>query len=503
MANVLFDALFAPHKTSDKPFLLGRNQQNHTFRQITELAGRFATLLSSLGAKSGDRVAVQVEKSPQAVALYAACLQQGLVFLPLNTAYTATEIDYFIGDAKPAVFVCDVANKSDLQAIADANKCHLLTMGADGTGSLTQQAQALSVTETATDRGGEDLAAILYTSGTTGRSKGAMLTHRNLLSNAITLKDYWHFTESDVLLHGLPIYHTHGLFVAMNTILLAGSSCIFLPAFNLDDFIERLPDATSMMGVPTFYTRLLSDERFNKSLVSHMRLFTSGSAPLLAETHEAFAARTGHRILERYGMTETNMTTSNPYDGDRRAGTVGFPLPGVQTRIIDPETDKQSAINQIGILEVHGDNVFKGYWQMPEKTAAEFKPDGFFITGDMAKQDDDGYIHIVGRDKDLIISGGFNIYPKEIELVLDEQPGVMESAVVAAPHPDFGEGVVAILVAEENQTIDIESVKNVTGNSLAKFKQPKTYLVVDQLPRNTMGKVQKNILRESVKNSFT
>jgi len=376
-------------------------------------------------------------------------------------------------------------------------------MGANGDGSFSQQAQPLPVTETAQDCSDDDLAAILYTSGTTGRSKGAMLTHQNLLSNAVTLKDYWRFTDADVLLHGLPIYHTHGLFVAMNTILLAGSSCIFLPAFDLDDFIHLLPGATSMMGVPTFYTRLLSDERFNENLVKHMRLFTSGSAPLLAETHEAFFNRTGHRILERYGMTETNMTTSNPYDGERRAGTVGFALPDVQTRIVDPETDKESETNQIGVLEVQGPNVFKGYWQMPEKTAAEFKPDGFFITGDLAKQDAEGYIHIVGRDKDLIISGGFNIYPKEIELVLDEQAGVLESAVVAAPHPDFGEGVVAILVAAEGKTIDMESVKSATNSALAKFKQPKQYLVVDQLPRNTMGKVQKNVLRETVKNSFS
>ncbi len=502
MANVLYDALLAPHQTNDKPLLLLKDREDLSYQDLIKRAAQYAAQLAAMGAKAGDRVAVQVHKSAEAIALYAACLQHGCIFLPLNTAYTASEVEYFITDAKPAVLVCDDANKVSLQSIADANSCQLATLNADGGGSLHQQASTLAPAEYIAPRDADDLAAILYTSGTTGRSKGAMLTHRNLLSNTVTLIDYWQITDSDVLLHGLPIYHTHGLFVATNTTLLAGASCIFLPSFNTDDFINYLPQSTMMMGVPTFYTRLLADGRLTKELVSHMRLFISGSAPLLAETHESFESLTGQRILERYGMTETNMNTSNPYHGERRAGTVGFALPGVEARIIDPENDTPVGTDEIGVLEVRGENVFSGYWQMPEKTAQEFTPDGYFITGDLAKQDADGYIHIVGRDKDLIISGGFNIYPKEIELVLDEQTGVLESAVVAAPHADFGEGVVAILVAQSGQSIDIDAVKTEVAKTLAKFKQPKKYMVLDALPRNTMGKVQKNVLREQVADSF-
>ncbi len=503
MANVLYDALLAPHQTNDKPLLLLKDQEALRYQDLIKLAAQYAAQLSAIGAKAGDRVAVQVHKSAEAIALYAGCLQRGCIFLPLNTAYTASEVEYFVTDAKPVILVCDDANRDALQPIADANSCQLATLNADGSGSFHQQASALAPTKHIEPRGADDLAAILYTSGTTGRSKGAMLTHRNLLSNTVTLVDYWQISDSDVLLHGLPIYHTHGLFVATNTTLLAGASCIFLPSFNTDDFVNYLPQSTMMMGVPTFYTRLLADGRLTKELVSHMRLFISGSAPLLAETHESFESLTGQRILERYGMTETNMNTSNPYSGERRAGTVGFALPGVETRIVDPESGAMTGTDDIGVLQVRGENVFNGYWQMPEKTALEFTPDGFFITGDLAKQDADGYIHIVGRDKDLIISGGFNIYPKEIELVLDEQAGVVESAVVAAPHPDFGEGVVAILVAHNGQTIDIEAVKIEVATTLAKFKQPKKYIVLEKLPRNTMGKVQKNVLRDQVADSFS
>jgi len=329
-----------------------------------------------------------------------------------------------------------------------------------------------------------------------------MLTQKNLLSNAQVLKEYWHFSTDDVLLHALPVYHTHGLFVAMNIIMLSGASCIYLPAFNVDDMISNLPRATSMMGVPTFYTRLLNDPRLNEKLVSHMRLFISGSAPLLAETHTEFEQKTGQKILERYGMTETSMSTSNPYDGDRRAGTVGFALPGVEARICLPDSTKPLADSEVGVLHVKGDNVFKGYWQMPEKTAEEFTDDGFFITGDMAKIDADGYVHIVGRDKDLIISGGLNIYPKEIELLLDQMPGVLESAVIGAPHPDFGESVVAVLVAESGKSIDIDAIETSLATTLAKFKQPKAYVTRDNLPRNTMGKVQKTVLRDEVRSEF-
>jgi malonyl-CoA/methylmalonyl-CoA synthetase len=361
---------------------------------------------------------------------------------------------------------------------------------------MAQAAQMPAVFETV-DRSDDDLAAFLYTSGTTGRSKGAMLTHHNLLSNAETLKDYWQFCADDVLLHALPIFHTHGLFVATNIMLLSGGSMIFLPKFDLDQMLAMIPKATSMMGVPTFYTRLLDDARFTGDLVAHFRLFISGSAPLLAETHQSFEARTGHRILERYGMTETNMNTSNPYDGERRAGTVGFPLPGVELKVTDAETGAERPQGDVGHIEVRGPNVFKGYWQMPEKTAAELRVDGFFITGDLGRIDEDGYVHIVGRDKDLIISGGYNIYPKEIELVLDEQPGVLESAVIGVPHADFGETVLGLLVPEKGAAPDVAAISEEIKSALARFKHPRKLIVVEALPRNTMGKVQKNVLRDT------
>ena len=502
MTNVLYDALFTPHRLSKKAFLILKDGTELSYQQLIDLASRYASLLDSMQAKPGDRVAVQIEKSAEAMALYAGCLQKGCVFLPLNTAYTPAEVEYFVKDARPAVLVCDQNAEASLQPIAQIHGCKLATLNADGSGTFSQQASTLPPMSGIEPREAEDLAAILYTSGTTGRSKGAMLTHSNLLSNAQTLVDYWQFKQSDVLLHSLPIYHTHGLFVATNTVLLCGASCLFLPSFNTDDVIQLLPEATTMMGVPTFYTRLLADNRLNRDLVRHMRLFTSGSAPLLAETHEAFEQTTGHRILERYGMTETNMNTSNPYNGERRAGTVGFALPGVDIRIVDPQSGSELGTDEIGVLEVRGENVFSGYWQMPDKTAEEFRPDNFFITGDLSKMDADGYIHIVGRNKDLIITGGFNVYPKEIETILDEQPGVLESAVVGAPHPDFGEGVVAVLVAKPDHTIDIDLIKSTIATTLAKFKQPKHYLTVNELPRNTMGKVQKNILRDKVNGIF-
>ena len=348
-----------------------------------------------------------------------------------------------------------------------------------------------------------DRVALLYTSGSTGRSKGAMLAQENLLSNARTLAEEWRFTSGDVLLHALPIFHTHGLFVATNVTLIAGGSMIFLPKFATDTVIAQLPNTTTMMGVPTFYTRLLGDARFTRALTTHMRLFVSGSAPLLAETHVLFEDRTGHRILERYGMTETNMNTSNPYEGERRAGTVGSPLPGVELKITKPDTGEALPDGEVGQIEVRGPNVFKGYWQMPEKTAAELREDGFFITGDLGTIDADGYVHIVGRNKDLIISGGYNIYPKEIELVLDEQPGVSESAVIGVPHPDFGETVLGVIIPEVGNTPDLEGVMDAVNRALARFKHPRKLVIMDELPRNTMGKVQKNILRGQFKTMFT
>lgn len=502
MANLLYDALFAPHSGSAKTFLEDRQGHAITYADFLAMTARLANALNSFGVEPGDRVAVQVKKSVEALAVYAACVQAGAVFLPLNTAYTPNEVDYFVENAGPRLVVCDPAVRDGIGAIAEKRGAALATLDAHGKGSFAERAAVQAATFATVERGADDLAAILYTSGTTGRSKGAMLTQANLLSNAQSLVESWRFTGGDVLLHALPIFHTHGLFVACNVILLAGGSMIFLPGFDIDAIIECLPRATSMMGVPTFYTRLLGDKRFNRDLVQHMRLFTSGSAPLLAETHAEFEKRTGHRILERYGMTETNMSTSNPYDRERRAGTVGFPLPGVQLRIVDPETGRQLPDGEIGMIEVKGPNVFAGYWRMPEKTKEEFRPDGYFMTGDLALRDADGYVQIVGRAKDLIISGGFNIYPKEIELVLDELPGVVESAVFGVAHPDFGEGVVAAIVPKRDFRFDEAAMMEAIRDSIARFKQPKRIFAIGELPRNTMGKVQKNILRDNYKDVF-
>lgn len=500
MSNTLFDALFAPHAENDKPFLITPGGHTLGYRDFIGRSGRLANALVAAGVGVGDRVAVQVEKSPTALALYAACVRAGAVFLPLNTAYTPTELEYFIGDAEPSLIVCDGAGEGAVTSIA--GNAQVLTLNADETGALPRAAADRRPEFDPVERGGNDLAAILYTSGTTGRSKGAMLSHDNLLSNAEALVGLWKFSADDILLHALPIHHTHGLFVATDVMLLAGGAMIFLPKFDLDAIVANLPESTSMMGVPTFYTRLLGDERLSRDSTRHMRLFISGSAPLPAETHVEFEARTGHRILERYGMTETGMNTSNPYDGERRAGAVGFPLPGVKARICDGETGEPVTPGEIGILEVSGPNVFSGYWRMPEKTEEEFRPDGFFITGDMASRDRDGYIRIVGRGRDLIISGGLNIYPKEVEQLLDGQDGVLESAVIGVPHPDMGEAVVGIVVPKPGAAVDAEALAQAIGDGIARFKRPRKYIVIDELPRNTMGKVQKNALRQRYGNVF-
>ena len=502
MTTPLYDALFARHEGQQTPFLHLPGGDTLSHGAFLEGVGRMANALGALGVTPGDRVAVHVHKSPAALTLYAACVKAGAVFLPLNTAYTPSELDYFVGDSGAKLFVCDTEEYGALAPVAERAGCLLQTMGADGAGTLTDLSAQQDAAFDTVPRDEDDLAALLYTSGTTGRSKGAMLTQRNLLSNAETLVDTWRFSDTDVLLHALPIFHSHGLFVATNVSLLSGAAMIFLPKFDLEAVLEALPRATSMMGVPTFYTRLLDDPRFDKDLVSHMRLFISGSAPLLAETHERFEKRTGHRILERYGMTETSMNTSNPYDGERRAGTVGFPLDGVEIEVRDPDTGNPMPAGEIGVLWVRGPNVFKGYWQMPEKTAEELREDGFFITGDLGLIDDRGYIHIVGRGKDLIISGGYNIYPKEIELFLDDLPGVLESAVIGAPHPDFGESVVAVLVPEAGATLDADAVLEAVSRDMAGFKRPRRVEIVDALPRNTMGKVQKAQLRETYADAF-
>lgn len=454
MSNPLYDALFAPMVGRLTPVLFLGDGRQISGAAFHDLIAGYAAALIAMGVVKGDRVAVQVAKSPEALALYAATVAVGAVFLPLNTGYTAAEVAYFREDAAPRVFIDDAGLAALNGNAADFRPCECK---------------------------GDDLAAILYTSGTTGRSKGAMLTHQNLLSNAQALVAAWQFTASDVLLHALPIFHTHGLFVACNVSFLSGGSMIFLPSFDVTTVLTQMPRATVMMGVPTFYTRLLEQVHLD---FGHMRLFTSGSAPLLAQTHQDFATRTGHVILERYGMTETNMNTSNPYFGERRAGTVGLPLAGVELRLSD-------VIEGVGMIEVRGPNVFAGYWQMPEKTAAEFTADGWFITGDLGTIDADGYVSIVGRSKDLVISGGYNIYPKEVELVLDACDGVVESAVIGLPHPDLGEAVFAVLVGKPDLAACLQDL----AAQLARFKLPKGMVIVDGLPRNTMGKVQKAELR--------
>jgi malonyl-CoA/methylmalonyl-CoA synthetase len=478
-----------------EPFL-ETGRADFSYGDLDAESGRYARLLKDSGVAPGDRVIVQVEKSPEAVFLYLACLRAGAIYIPLNTAYTPTEVDYFVGDAEPALMVVRPKSEAALGEIATAHKVgRLLTLDADGTGSLVDAAAGLEPDPDVVAREADDIAAILYTSGTTGRSKGAMLSHGNLSSNALTLHDYWGFVPGDVLLHILPIYHVHGLFVALHTAILNASAILFHDRFDPARVVADLPRATVMMGVPTHYVRLLDQPGFDKDACANMRLFVSGSAPLLPDTFAAFQARTGHTILERYGMTEAGMITSNPYDGDRIGGTVGYPLPGVSARVVG-EDGREVPRGEAGVLEITGPNVFKGYWRMPEKTAAEFRSDGYFVTGDVATMTADGRVAIVGRAKDLIISGGLNVYPKEIEALIDELPGVKESAVIGVPHPDFGEGVTAVIVPDGTAQVAAEAVRAFLKDKLAAFKQPKQVLFVDELPRNTMGKVQKNQLRD-------
>jgi malonyl-CoA/methylmalonyl-CoA synthetase len=495
----LFDGLDDPSRLAIETL----DGQRISYGELIARAGRMANVLVSRGVKPGDRVAAQTEKSVSGLVLYLAAVRAGAVYLPLNTAYTLNELEYFITDAEPSLAVCDPSKAEGIGAIAAKVKAKVETLGADGKGSLTDAADKASAEFKTIARTNDDLAAILYTSGTTGRSKGAMLTHDNLASNSLSLVDYWRFTNKDVLIHALPIYHTHGLFVASNVTLFARASMIFLPKFDPDLIIRLMARATVLMGVPTFYTRLLQSPALTKESTKHMRLFVSGSAPLLPDTHREWEARTGHAVLERYGMTETNMNTSNPYDGERVAGAVGHALPGVTVRVSDPETGKELGREAIGMIEVKGPNVFKGYWRMPEKTKAEFRDDGFFITGDLGKIDSKGYVHILGRGKDLVISGGFNVYPKEIESEIDAMPGVVESAVIGVPHVDFGEGVTAVVVCNKDAHLNEASVLKALDGRLAKFKMPKRVFIVDQLPRNAMGKVQKNILRDSYSDIYT
>ena len=500
MANPLFDKLFGQHINNKDIFLRLSHGRSLSFAAFVARAGQFATLLAEMPLETGDRVAIQVEKSPDALALCAACIQRGLIFLPLNPAYTASEVAYFVKDSGAKLFVCDPKRSTEF---SNPSAQLLETLGNAKTGSMPKAATTAAPSTIVVERTESDLAALLYTSGTTGRSKGAMLSQQNLLSNAETLLKTWKFDASDTLIHALPIFHTHGLFVATNIALLAGASMIFMSKFETEKVIDALPKATSMMGVPTFYTRLLSSPKFTSEVTKNMRLFISGSAPLLAETHVTFEERTGHRILERYGMTETNMNTTNPYDGERKAGTVGTALPGVEMRIVDEESGLNVDPGDIGILEVRGPNVFQGYWNMPEKTAEEFRKDGYFITGDLAQLDADAYVTIVGRSKDLIISGGFNIYPKEIEEILDNQIDVQESAVIGIPHPDLGEAVVGVIVLQGGQSADVNHVLESISGELARFKQPRKLIVTRTLPRNAMGKVQKAELRKIFADTFS
>lgn len=504
MNHNLFETFAARmRERGNADFITTLEGRRYSYRDALDASARLAGALNTLGVSPGDRVAVQVDKSPEAILLYLACLRLGGVYLPLNPGYTADEVRYFLTDAEPALFVCRPAALEAARSVAGESGCPAVeTLGTEADGSLMTLAKQAEPWDLIEPREHNDLAAILYTSGTTGRSKGAMLTHRNLGSNAATLQEFWRFTAADRLIHALPIFHTHGLFVGCNVTLIAGSSMLFLPTFDADLIFAEMAHGTVLMGVPTFYTRLVADDRLTPDATANMRLFISGSAPLTAETHQAFQAKTGHAILERYGMTETNMNTSNPYDGERRPGTVGMPLPGVEYRITNRETFAQVPQGEIGMLEVRGPNVFIGYWRMPEKTREELQEDGFFITGDLAMTDEQGYIHIVGRDKDLVISGGYNVYPKEVEQIIDELEGVVESAVVGLPHADFGEGVTAVVVPQPGVKLDERQVLDHLDGRLAKYKQPKRVFFIDNLPRNTMGKVQKNELRKRYHNTY-
>ena len=468
------------------------------YGDLEAASGRYAQALIDAGARPGDRVAVQVGKSAEAVVLYLACLRAGAILLPLNTAYQADELEYFLSDATPAVVVCQPHRLVELGALAAKAgiKACVLTLGTGGDGTLPERARGQSPDIATSGRGGDDIAAILYSSGTTGRPKGAMMSHANLASNALTLHRLWGFKPDDVLLHCLPIFHTHGLFVAINCVLLNGTAMIFCPKFDAEQAIGLFRRASVFMGVPTFYTRLIASANLTPDSCRHMRLFISGSAPLLEETFATFTAKTGHAILERYGMTEGGMFTSNPLDGERRAGTVGFPLPDVELRITGEEGQVLPQ-GEVGIIEVRGPNIFKGYWNMPEKTKAEFTEDGFFKSGDVGVIDGRGYVSIVGRAKDLIISGGYNVYPKEVEDAIDRLEGVIESAVVGMPHPDFGEAGLAVVVAPTDSGLTPDGVLAGLRGRLANYKLPKQVVLVSDLPRNAMGKVLKNVLREA------
>lgn len=486
--------LIATRIDHDAVFIRYPDATTLSYSDMLMRSAAFASVLQDAGIGCGDRIIVQMQKCTDMLLLYLAALRIGAIFVPLNPDYTGAELAYFIADADPRLVIVDPDAEAAVAVLCSDRA--LMSFGVGGTGSFAAAAAKAPPCCRDHPAKSDDLAAILYTSGTTGRSKGAMLSHGNLASNALTLVDYWGIRHDDILLHALPIFHTHGLFVATNTILLAGASMLFLPRFDVDMVIRLLPQATTMMGVPTFYTRLLARADFDKPLLRSMRLFISGSAPLPAAVHRAFGLRTGHVILERYGMTETNMNTSNPLDGERCAGTVGFPLPDVALRLVDRVSGEVVAAGEIGMIEVRGANICQGYWRDTKKTASVFRDDGFFATGDLGYFDDKGYLTLVGRDKDLIISGGLNVYPVEVEDVLNAHDGVTDCAVIGLPHADFGEAVTAIIVAVGDVVADIQAIDTAMALVLAPYKRPKRVIFVDQLPRNSMGKVEKNVLRQ-------
>jgi malonyl-CoA/methylmalonyl-CoA synthetase len=495
----LFASRFSDHYHD--PFLTTPGQPECTYADVDHRSAAMATVLAETGTEVGDRVIAQVDKSVDAIALYLACIRSGFIYVPLNMAYTAEEVGYFIGDAEASTFVFSPEKADKVEPVGDiAGVASMFTLDTEGNGTLGEAASEVDPDPMVVARQPDDIACMLYTSGTTGRSKGAMITHANLASNGLALHTIWRWREGDVLLHVLPTFHVHGLFVALHCAMLNGSEVIFLPRFDVDEVRAALPSATVMMGVPTFYTRLLADPDFGPDDCRSIRMFTCGSAPLTPTVFHQFTERTGHTICERYGMTECGIITSNPPEGKRLAGTVGYALPGVEMRVVDDEGQLLSS-DEIGKVEVKGPNLFRGYWQLPEKTAEEMTDDGFFRTGDIASMAADGRLTLVGRSSDMIISGGYNVYPKEIELLLDSMDGVVESAVVGLPHPDFGEGVVAFIVADETVTED--DLDAGLADRLARFKQPKIYLFVDELPRNTMGKVQKAQLRADFGETFT
>ena len=495
-SNFLNDNLFSVYANSNKIFIETESQK-YSFKEFDDLVNKIANLLIASDLSEGDRVLVKLEKSIFSFALYIASIRAGGIFVPVNNDYTASEIDYFIENSIPYIFI---SNDESIKKVQNRN-LKTFSLNSDMSGTFLENIKTQNTSFVPIERKKNDIASILYTSGTTGRSKGAMLSHNNLFSNTRELLKIWKFNENDALLHALPIYHIHGLFVACNLCLISGAKIHFIQKFQTEKVIEYLPKSTVMMGVPTFYTRLLESKKLNSQITENIRVFISGSAPLLSETHKEFEKVTGHKILERYGMTETNMNTSNPYDGERRAGTVGIPLPGINIRITDPETNVKLGSEKIGMIEIKGENIFEGYWTMEEQTKDSFTVDGYFITGDLGKFSSDGYLSIIGRNKDLIISGGLNIYPKEIEVVIDGINYVKESAIIGIPHKDFGEAVLAIVVAN-NEKISETTIMKVIQTKLAKFKLPKKIIFVSELPRNAMGKVQKQTLRNNYNKIF-